>query len=611
MSTTLVARAGNKLDKLEKARQSAASLTISNVYQYILAGILFVLLIRNVAYRTRLFLAQRRRRNHALLNPANSEKGSTPASSEYHTESVFFRALGAIDNAGSQLVGVRFLGDDCTWFRLLFTTFITALNLTFCLIIDTHLITPASANSNVTRAFSRRCGRIAVANLPILFTLAGRNNIVSLITGFDYQSVKFYHKVLGWTVLLETIIHVICYCAYYVVSLGAEKLYEEYTELYFKLGIVATVGGAMIAIGSVSIVRRSFYEIFLILHVIGAAMFLAGSWYHRPIIEPWVYAASAIWIFERVCRLISHLAGVLHTRVVLRRPLLQAEATVVSGAILLNVPFPAGTWEAGQHCYISFWGREVLSKPWLYGQSHPFSIITIPKADGTPELRFALRIKKGVTRTLANHILAVTNNTSKPVPLTVSVEGPYGHTPFLGAESLLLVAGGSGVTHVASLLAEAIKKVKEGVSATSYVRFVWAVHHLDQVGWIDTGLDDARTLADAAGLKLDIDVYVTRPDSTSSETPSQESSRTSSPELGSSDEKKSFDFEGKTLPVSRAVVHHGRPEVAEIVRKTVETSEGYTLCVACGPDSLAHTVRRVATEMASSALAVEIARFEN
>jgi hypothetical protein len=34
----------------------------------------------------------------------------------------------------------------------------------------------------------------------------------------------------------------------------------------------------------------------LTLHVIGAALILAGTWYHRPITQSWVYAAVGIWV---------------------------------------------------------------------------------------------------------------------------------------------------------------------------------------------------------------------------------------------------------------------------------------------------------------------------
>ena len=48
---------------------------------------------------------------------------------------------------------------------------------------STHLHSEQSAASSIARAFSRRCGRMAVANYPILFCFAGRNSVIARLTG--------------------------------------------------------------------------------------------------------------------------------------------------------------------------------------------------------------------------------------------------------------------------------------------------------------------------------------------------------------------------------------------------------------------------------------------
>lgn len=65
--------------------------------------------------------------------------------------------------------------------------------------------------------------------------------------------------------------------------------------------------------------------------------------------EPWVYAAAAVWAFERAVRLVAHVMRFCHSRLVVRRPLVKAEATLQDGAIKLAVPFGVGSWKAGQH----------------------------------------------------------------------------------------------------------------------------------------------------------------------------------------------------------------------------------------------------------------------
>lgn len=86
----------------------------------------------------------------------------------------------------------------------------------------------------------------------------------------------------------------------YITSLGLALFAEEYTELYFKMGIVvkifstprfvfdflksfhqATVGTVMLAVFSIRWIRSRCYELFLITHVIGAAFMLVGTWYRQ------------------------------------------------------------------------------------------------------------------------------------------------------------------------------------------------------------------------------------------------------------------------------------------------------------------------------------------
>lgn len=83
-------------------------------------------------------------------------------------------------------------------------------------------------------------GRIAVANFPILFATFGRRNLISILTGIKYQSIRRYHKLIGRIVAIQVLIHVLGQTGYYLVSLGVAALAEEYSEAYFKYGIAVS-----------------------------------------------------------------------------------------------------------------------------------------------------------------------------------------------------------------------------------------------------------------------------------------------------------------------------------------------------------------------------------
>ena len=61
-------------------------------------------------------------------------------------------------------------------------------------------------------------------------------------------------------------------------------------------------------------------------------------------------------------------------------------------------------------------------------------------------------------------------------------------------DRVLLVAGGSGITLLSSVLFEIVQAGRIA-SATKFVRIVWTVHHLDQVQWLGDAASKARAFA--------------------------------------------------------------------------------------------------------------------
>lgn len=215
----------------------------------------------------------------------------------------------------------------------------------------------------------------------------------------------------------------------------------------------------------------------------------------------WVYVTAAFWILERLCRLLHNAISINLplARFAFRQPLISATATISHGAVLLSIPFE-GHWTAGQYVYVRFMGLEGgFSKT----QSHPFSIVNVPRSsekdpDSTKEIQLIIRIKQGITLTLAEYVLAHSDSTSltssqmmtaidsTPFPstcqMTVAIEGPYGNAPTPGPEefrNIILFAGGSGVTHPAAILDELLTRVQSGEEVgTESIRLVWAIQHL-------------------------------------------------------------------------------------------------------------------------------------
>ncbi|GAA6060074.1 hypothetical protein JCM10212_003035 [Sporobolomyces blumeae] len=601
---------GSPAVKLEKTRQKIASLHVTNVYVWVMAGVLGLFVLRNFALVVQRFVSRRRRSTATAAGEKDATlRGPKPS---------LLRLSDRLDSIALRPCNLPFVPQEWSWLRLVLTVLIAVANIVCCLVVAVSSPIPNQAGSSVARAFSRRCGRVAVANYPMIYCFAGRNSIVATLTGVSYQELRFYHILIGGIAFLESFIHTFAYIGHYLRYQTAEKLREEYSELYFKMGIVAVVFMFANCVFGLKWLRRRSYEIFLALHVIGAALILAGSWYHRPIIVPWVYTAVAIWAFERVSRLVWHVSTVVHSHVVVRRPLVQARASVVAGAIKLAVPFPGGRWEAGQHAYITVWGTHLLRSPWFIGQPHPFSISNVPDSalGVAQEMRFVLRVHKGMTRTLARHVEAKCQALGKnEVPITIGLEGPHGWSAEASDfDSILLLAGGSGITHPLSVVADVCQKASKGLIRTSQIKIVWALHRLEQLEWVRETVEEARELATKAGLSLTIKLHVTRPtasSSTSSQTSSGTSTPTESPSLSSiDDDEKKADF-GQLVPSFAGARHFvGRPDIAEEISSLVAESADVCLVIACGPASLANEVRRASLGYPGSSLRFEVASFE-
>lgn len=203
-----------------------------------------------------------------------------------------------------------------------------------------------------------------------------------------------------------------------------------------------------------------------------------------PQFRAWLYVAIGFWAVERVARLVQLLSVTLLRSFILRHAFIQADAQLIEGAIVLRVPFHAsGGWTAGQHAYLSFWDAGLLRRPHLFAQTHPFSIANIPSEFNNCTQLFVMRIHGGVTKSLAAHLADVGGSAK----LRVCLEGPYGSERGASAsmfDNVLLVAGGSGITHCLSHLSDVVAKAKLPASRTTKITLVWSVQHLgESISW--------------------------------------------------------------------------------------------------------------------------------
>ncbi|GMM38721.1 hypothetical protein DASC09_060600 [Saccharomycopsis crataegensis] len=331
------------------------------------------------------------------------------------------------------------------------------------------------------RMLAARTGVLAVAHFPLMFLFAGKNNFLSSLTGIPYDSFLHFHRATARVMAIDSLIHAVCYIHQTSVTSTWTNLV---TMKFGAFGILALVACWIMVFFSGYSIRARMYEIFLVVHIVLAVVFVVGAWRHTAGLgyQEYTYTAVALWVFDRLLRVLRIIQfGFGHNtqfdivsedtvRIVIDKP--NGFAGLGWGKF--------GQWDitAGQYCYCYF------SFPGYFYQSHPFTATTFSSSSQQNRIAFYVKRKTGVTDKLYQAVAA------KKFP-KVFVEGPYGSTPpIFQYKNNLLIAGGNGIPgpfSQAVKLSNSITSMEmEECSKTSRnVQLLWISQSLESVKWFE------------------------------------------------------------------------------------------------------------------------------
>ncbi|KAI9847423.1 MAG: hypothetical protein M1838_000918 [Thelocarpon superellum] len=465
-------------------------------------------------------------------------------------------------------------------------------NVAYTLILDYRGQTKSALIAEVRG----RAGVLAVVNMIPLFILAGRNNPLIKMLRVSFDTYNLLHRWMGRIVVLEAIVHMFAWGANQVSADGWSSIGAAISgRPSFQYGSVGVTAMMIILIQSPSAIRHAFYETFLHIHQAMALAAVIGVYFHLDLDHlpqlPYIKAVIAIWALDRSIRFL---------RVWYRCFSWQKGWTTVKVQVL-----------PGEACRVSF----EMRRPWTFRpgchafvylpsislhQSHPFSVAwsderpasptaqeleklprtrsdllpisssssssssstTIPSSLGRTNTTVSLVIHKrtGMTATLYNRALASPNQT---LTLRGALEGPYG-----GLESLhsygtvMLFAGGIGITHQVSHVRDLVSSHSQGLIATRKVILVWTVRATEHLEWVRPWMDIILAMPGRRAL-LKILLFVTKP--------------RSAREIIS--------------PSATVQMYPGRPQPEVLLDKEIEARTGAMAVTVCGPGSLADSVR--------------------
>lgn len=413
------------------------------------------------------------------------------------------------------------------------------------------LYMPFQQGVSITQDFSNRCAYLALANSAFVFPLATRNSIILTLIGVPFERIIRYHRWIGRIIFFQIAFH-----GSYNIQVQYKVTHKVYDALFndnqYATGFWAFLALAIIMITSHSIVRRYAFEVFYWSHFAFIIFFIFGA-LHTNWFLPFVGFGGALYVVDRIIRAIKSFKST---------KILAIEA--IPSGVTRVVFEPHFLYEAGQYVFVNF---PNLHKPFSYIQWHPISLSSAPGiTDGDDDIHYAsLHIKAAGGFTKSLH--SASQSSAQP-SLRVKVDGPYGKSSidFTEYRTVLLVAGGVGVTPMISLLRNLVDRQKTRLPIiTQSIYFVWVIPDIDSYNWLAGEIEEILNLAASlpkTQYLLDLSVYMTR---------------------------------GVTTPSS--IFFQGRPDFSFLMQKIKHSHGSGDVAVgACGPAVMVKGVRNAAVE---------------
>jgi ferric-chelate reductase len=366
-------------------------------------------------------------------------------------------------------------------------------------------------------ALGIRAAWLAVAQVPLLILLAGKNNLIGLITGVSYERLNVFHRWVARGFLLLATLH-FGYQNYGWNKYGLLQL-EWSTDTCPPTGIAAYALLLWINLSTVAPLRHLSYEFFVIQHLITFFGFIIAIMMHLPSTalysRVYIYIPIALYLVDRIIRSVRWGSNNI-------RP---GRATLLAiddgGVTKIRVRNPhIKKWTPGAFVLLSI-------PQFGFAQSHPATIASIPTShDG--DLVFLLKSHGGFTKRILDSCstLSLSHDPSTKPETTSSpavqakqkayrafIDGPYGasHANFASFDTVVLIAGSTGITFILPLLLDIAYRAAEQKQKLPVHRIevIWMVKSSSCTTWVSEELQDAFNKLQEVGIEINIRVHVT------------------------------------------------------------------------------------------------------
>lgn len=458
-------------------------------------------------------------------------------------------------------------------------------NVVYCLFLNYK-----SCNKSALLAELRgRTGHLAFVNMMPLMVFAGRNNAFIPLLRVSFDTFNIFHRWIGRLVAAEAIAHTAAWMAGKSIASrmenGQHGMMEALrTNSFLAWGTASLIAMVIILVQASSAVRHLAYETFLHLHQLLAFVAFLGAALHghqgELPLTSYVYVTIAFWFLERFIRL---------WRIIYRNFGLKSSTRVTVEALPeacrvtyeLKRPwdirpgchvyahFPTLTWSLSSHPFSIAW-YDTRPTPYrsLEDEKLPSSTQDLDAplpARTTTSITLIMSKKDGMTAKLHARARA---SPAGIITIRGFVEGPYG-----GQESLhsygtvLLFAGGVGITHQLSHVRDLLQSYNDSTSAVRKVVLVWTVRSQDAFDWVHPWMTEIFKMPHRRQV-LKVLLFVTKP-------------------------RHAGDIVSRSNQVQ---MYGGRCKPGKIVEEEFDKRAGAMAVTVCGPGAFADEVRAAARE---------------
>lgn len=442
-------------------------------------------------------------------------------------------------------------------------------NLAYCLALDwSHL-----DSSAVIAELRGRTGQLAALNLIPTVLFALRNNPLLWITGVSYDCFNLLHRWCARIMVLEAVLHTLAWAINVHRASGPGQIALSLsTSKSFAWGMEATVIFSAILLVAPAPLRHSFYEVFLNAHRLMVLFAIVGVYVHLDAANlpqvPYVQLCFALWgaeLFWRIARIcylnVSRKRGITKVRV----EALPGEACRVTFELRRPWKYTPGCHVHAYLPTLALWSSHPFSIAWaerrtsapelemnememekipahnpsqILGISHrrpslaprmssyggvrenfPAAQVTeiptskgpntcIPREANVTTISLIMRRRKGMTDKLYEKAMAMPNKT---FTTWGAIEGPYGgYETFASYGTVILFAGGVGITHCVGYVHHLLTQYAQGTCATQKILLVWSVPNTESLEWVRQWMDQILRMEHRRDV-LRIQLYVTKP----------------------------------------------------------------------------------------------------